>query len=146
MEASIFKENAEVFTASEEDMESLYSEIEELQAHMSPDEDATIDIYVDLLLPTVRRIIKEKCNGCIIDHPSQMQHDVCLMTPFTTSLRRYWDEALTQITAFEVNRIAKNKKALLKAFDVPMEDCYWRPRWKALTEARVVLNYFWQYN
>ena len=143
MEVSIFKENAEIFVGSEEQMENLYNEIEVIQALMSPDEDATIDIYVDLLLPTIRRIIKEKCNGCVIDHPSQMQHDVCTMTPFDRSVRLYWEEALGQITAFEVNRIAKNKKSLMKAFDVPMEDSYWRSRWKPLAEARVVLNYFW---
>ena len=144
MEASIFQENAEPFVGSEEQMEKLYGEVEELQALMSPDEDAAIDIYVDLLLPTIQRMIREKCNGCVIDHPSQMQHDVCTMTPFIVSLRRYWDEALGQITAFGVNRIAKNNKCLMKAFDVPMEDSYWRARWKSLAEARVVLNYFWR--
>jgi len=40
--------------------------------------DIAVKIYVDLCEEEVKRVKKSKCNGCIVNHPSQDQHDVCM--------------------------------------------------------------------
>ena len=36
------------------------------------------DIVTDVI-EKMDNVVPELCNGCIIDHPSQRQHDLCLM-------------------------------------------------------------------
>ena len=36
------------------------------------------DIVTDVI-EKMDNVVPELCNGCIIDHPSQKQHDLCLM-------------------------------------------------------------------
>ena len=105
-------------------------------------ENATIDIYAELLLPTIIAIIKKRCHGCNVDHSSQLQHDICLMQPFAVSVHNYIDEALARITVFEINRIATNRASLMKAVDVPLQESVWREKWLPLTEARVLLLHY----
>ena len=35
--------------------------------------------YAHNIRPYIRRAAHELCYGCLVDHPSQIQHDVCLM-------------------------------------------------------------------
>ena len=133
----------EMFNGSEEQLQELYENvIEPLQNVMSESENATIDIYAELLLPTIIAIIKKRCHGCNVDHSSQLQHDICLMQPFAVSVHNYIDEALARITVFEINRIATNRASLMKAVDVPLQESVWRKKWLPLTEARVLLLHY----
>ena len=133
----------EMFNGSEEQLQELYENvIEPLQNEMSDSENATIDIYAELLLPTIIAIIKKRCHGCNVDHSSQLQHDICLMQPFAVSVHNYIDEALARITVFEINRIATNRASLMKAVDVPLQESVWREKWLPLTEARVLLLHY----
>ena len=133
----------EMFNGSEEQLQELYENvIEPLQNVMSESENATIDIYAELLLPTIIAIIKKRCHGCNVDHSSQLQHDICLMQPFAVSVHNYIDEALARITVFEINRIATNRASLMKADDVPLQESVWREKWLPLTEARVLLLHY----
>ena len=133
----------ELFNGSEEQLQELYENvIEPLQNVMSESENATIDIYAELLLPTIIAIIKKRCHGCNVDHSSQLQHDICLMQPFAVSVHNYIDEALARITVFEINRIATNRASLMKAVDVPLQESVWREKWLPLTEARVLLLHY----
>ena len=133
----------EMFNGSEEQLQELYENvIEPLQNVMSESENATIDIYAELLLPTIIAIIKKHCHGCNVDHSSQLQHDICLMQPFAVSVHNYIDEALARITVFEINRIATNRASLMKAVDVPLQESVWREKWLPLTEARVLLLHY----
>ena len=133
----------EMFNGSEEQLQELYENvIEPLQNVMSESENATIDIYAELLLPTIIAIIKKRCHGCNVDHSSQLQHDICLMQPFAVSVHNYIDEALARITVFEINRIATNRASLMKAVDVPLQESVWREKWLPLTEARVLLLHY----
>ena len=133
----------EMFNGSDEQLQELYENvIELLQNVMSESENATIDIYAELLLPTIIAIIKKRCHGCNVDHSSQLQHDICLMQPFAVSVHNYIDEALARITVFEINRIATNRASLMKAVDVPLQESVWREKWLPLTEARVLLLHY----
>ena len=133
----------EMFNGSEVQLQELYENvIEPLQNVMSESENATIDIYAELLLPTIIAIIKKRCHGCNVDHSSQLQHDICLMQPFAVSVHNYIDEALARITVFEINRIATNRASLMKAVDVPLQESVWREKWLPLTEARVLLLHY----
>ena len=133
----------EMFNGSEEQLQELYENvIEPLQNEMSESENATMDIYAELLLPTIIAIIKKRCHGCNVDHSSQLQHDICLMQPFAVSVHNYIDEALARITVFEINRIATNRASLMKAVDVPLQESVWREKWLPLTEARVLLLHY----
>ena len=133
----------EMFNGSDEQLQELYENvIEPLQNEMSESENATIDIYAELLLPTIIAIIKKRCHGCNVDHSSQLQHDICLMQPFAVSVHNYIDEALARITVFEINRIATNRASLMKAVDVPLQESVWREKWLPLTEARVLLLHY----
>ena len=93
----------EMFNGSDEQLQELYENvIEPLQNEMSESENATIDIYAELLLPTIIAIIKKRCHGCSVDHSSQLQHDICLMQHFAVSVHNYIDEALARITVFDI--------------------------------------------
>ena len=46
------------------------------------------------LIPCIRDIAERKCHGCQIDHPSQRQHDVCLMMTVEERVELCFDEAL----------------------------------------------------
>ena len=45
-------------------------------------------------------IIHEKCFGCMHDCPSQRDHDMCLMTPYTEQLDACLTEAINRSTGF----------------------------------------------
>ena len=37
------------------------------------------------------------CHGCQYNHPSQLEHDVCVMMPFEEQVHRWFDEALNSV-------------------------------------------------
>jgi hypothetical protein len=55
--------------------------------------------HVVLELP---KVIEKKCYGCMINHPSQKQHDVCLQMNKTEQIWLCIDEALERINEEEI--------------------------------------------
>ena len=130
------------YTYTEKEMTFLKQEIENMQNTMSTEENDTISIYVELILPTILRLTTELCYGCQVSHPSQIQHDVCMMTPFGVFLRNRLSTALSLIPAQEVNKIARNRACGWVAVDIPLENSVWKDKWTLLTEARVLYEHF----
>ena len=50
--------------------------------------------YARQLMPLIRQLASNDCTGCLIDHPSQKEHDICVMTEFPVLLEMYLDPAL----------------------------------------------------
>ena len=42
-------------------------------------------------------VVKKYCNGCYNDHPSQTEHDVCMMLTFEEQVNKWFDEALEMV-------------------------------------------------
>ena len=42
-------------------------------------------------------IAKKYCNGCHYAHPSQLEHDVCVMMPFEEQVDNWFEEALQTV-------------------------------------------------
>ena len=53
--------------------------------------------YAEHLRPVMATLAKKYCNRCYYDHPSQLEHDVCILMPFAEQIDRWFEEALTMI-------------------------------------------------
>ncbi len=53
--------------------------------------------YARHLMPLVKQLASNDCSGCLIDHPSQKEHDICVMTEFPFQLEMYLDPALAML-------------------------------------------------
>ena len=45
----------------------------------------------------ISTLVKKYCNGCYYDHPSQLEHDVCVMMTFEEQVNKWFDEALQMV-------------------------------------------------
>ena len=134
------------FNGSKDQMDKVYSEIAAMENVLNDQELLTVRIYAELILPTIKRFIKEDCNGCKIDHPSQRQHDICLMTPFSVFMRMNLHRALDLITPHEVHRLTLNRACLYKAVEIPLSVSVWQDKWTRLCEARLLVMHYSFYN
>ena len=57
--------------------------------------------YAKEIASAISQLVVENCNGCIIDHPSQTQHE-CLMMERDEQLCMYFDDALSKISEAKV--------------------------------------------
>ena len=55
------------------------------------------DTYAGFMALLLQRLIPQKCFGCQVDHPSQMQHDVCLMMEPEEQVDTYFHEVLSML-------------------------------------------------
>ena len=62
-------------------------------------------IYTNALTDAIKVLITEKCHGCQIDHPSQLQHDVCLMMDVDEQVRTCMPEAMDKLDQLQVTRL-----------------------------------------
>ena len=53
--------------------------------------------YAMRLRLVMSSVAKKYCNGCHYDHPSQLEHDVCVMMPFEEQVDKWFDEALQTV-------------------------------------------------
>ena len=58
--------------------------------------------YALRLKPIMHDVAEKHCHGCYIDHPSQSEHDVCLMMPFEELVDTWFEEGLENIDEDEV--------------------------------------------
>ena len=71
----------------------LNEELQVVMSEVQPSDEAMdiIEIYVELLFPSMTRHQREACSGCFNDHPSQIEHDVCCMMSKRTFLNTFLD-------------------------------------------------------
>ena len=64
-------------------------------------EESLLYCYALEIVYEISNLVAENCNGCIIEHPSQKQHD-CIMMESDERLLWYFDSALTRISEGKV--------------------------------------------
>ena len=60
-------------------------------------EEKLLKCYAEETASRVMVLVMEYCNGCLIDHPSQRQHD-CLMIEVDERMCLYFDEAVNSVS------------------------------------------------
>ena len=88
-----------------------------------------VEIY--FLMPD---IIKKTCNGCRINHPSQLEHDVCLMLSREEMVEHCCREALREI---DINRSISLLKRLIP---INVESYIFTEQWNR----DIIQNPLWQ--
>ena len=58
--------------------------------------------FSEAVYPLILAMIKERCFGCQVDHPSQIEHDICLMTEHKERVDMFFQEAFDTILLDEV--------------------------------------------
>ena len=66
-------------------------------------------LYIKHLLKILPQVIKDKCYGCQVDHPSQRHHDVCLMMTTEEKIEVCLETALTRLDHHEIYREYQEK-------------------------------------
>ena len=57
--------------------------------------------YAKQLVHKIKSLLAEKCYGCQVSHPSQLQHDVCLMMSTEEQISLTYDEAVDRMNTEE---------------------------------------------
>lgn len=60
-------------------------------------ENILITAYSKVCIDKLPDVVVTKCNGCIIDHPSQVQHDVCILMTEQERLDTCWPDLIAEI-------------------------------------------------
>lgn len=68
-----------------------------------------LEAYVEEMEGCMKKVVSEKCYGCQVDHPSQRQHDVCLMMEAEERLELFFDTAWQIMSADSVFKVWKDK-------------------------------------
>ena len=63
------------------------------------------ETYAKELAKHIGDLSVEKCYGCQFSRPSQTDHDICLMTPYSELLDLYITEAMSRLDKDAVNKI-----------------------------------------
>ena len=66
-------------------------------------------LAVDKMKNIFRKVIEDNCNGCIIDHPSQLQHP-CLFGVSCDKVEEHFEQLLTKIDLNQLNVECCKKK------------------------------------
>ena len=61
--------------------------------------------YAQQLVNCIQNIAEKKCFGCQVDHPSQVQHDVCLMMSWEERIDVCFEEALDLLLNEKINNV-----------------------------------------
>ena len=93
-------------------------------------EERLIKCYAEEIASVINQLVVENCNGCIIDHPSQIQHP-CLMMESDERLSMYFDDALSKISEARVMENFMNSlndiKPRVNGLELLKYTCYdWR--------------------
>lgn len=64
-----------------------------------------LQAYAQELVICIREVAESKCFGCSMDHPSQVQHDVCIMMPWEERIEECFDEALDLLRNKRINDV-----------------------------------------
>ena len=58
--------------------------------------------YALHLKPIIRTVSRELCHGCQVDHPSQKQHDVCLIMDEEDRIHHCLERALEEVDVAKI--------------------------------------------
>ena len=78
--------------------ESQGEEIEVVVSRWPEQEQHLVSCFAKHLAEKITELVKKECYGCQNDHPSQIQHDKCLMMSQEEKLDEYLDEAWSLIS------------------------------------------------
>ena len=67
--------------------------------------DIAVQTYASLATDVIKHLKSNKCNGCTIDHPSQLQHDVCMNEDTTNDIETYYLQEAVDAVTFDVFEI-----------------------------------------
>ena len=87
-------------------------------------EEFMLIIYTGILEEMVRTISTEKCYGCKVDHPSQIQHDVCLMMDYKEKVELCLPEAIERVDHLQATQLWEQGISLLSP----------RPEWEEISK------------
>jgi hypothetical protein len=80
------------------DPQDQKEEVVIMQSRWPEQEQQLVACFAQHLEDTMRDLIKKDCYGCQIDHPSQIQHDKCMMMSQEEKLDNYLNEAWSLIS------------------------------------------------
>jgi hypothetical protein len=80
------------------DPQDQKEEVVIMQSRWPEQEQHLVTCFAKHLENTMRDMIKKDCYGCQIDHPSQIQHDKCMMMSQEEKLDNYLNEAWSLIS------------------------------------------------
>ena len=63
--------------------------------------DSLVRVVTTHLMLKLRSLVYEKCNGCVIGHGSQDQHDVCFWS-MERQIDEFFDELITRLNIEEI--------------------------------------------
>ena len=75
--------------------------------------------YAIHLKPLISKVIHEECYGCQVDHPSQIQHNVCLMMEEEEQIRLCLKKALMRVNERKVLRLFRRFASFGKCLTSP---------------------------
>lgn len=65
-------------------------------------EQTVYNAYAKAVRESLCEVVRKECVGCQIDHPSQKQHEVCLLMSFDEKVDYFLEEALKQVDEMRV--------------------------------------------
>ena len=76
-----------------------------------------VHFYAACLHKYIDRVAEKHCSGCKIGHPSQLQHDICLLMDWEEKVDSFFDEAFMLLKAENpyMNAVFDEALMLLKA-------------------------------
>ena len=79
---------------------------------------------------TIQSLIPKYCHGCIVNHPSQHQHNLCLMMEWTDQVLTFFDEAYDSVDLSTFYDTVRDDCDHIfpdsKCFEALWKDTYWR--------------------
>ena len=82
-------------------------------------------VYIDAIVNKVKELVTEKCYGCQVDHPSQRQHNLCIMADWKEQVETCFSEALQKLDKNDVIRQWETCFDLLHPKVTPFEGVKW---------------------
>ena len=56
------------------------------------------ELFAEVLQENIKDLVKKNCYGCIVDHPSQLHHDICIMLTTDEWTDMYLQKAAQRLT------------------------------------------------
>ena len=80
--------------------------------------DEAVKIFASLAEEEITKLKAVRCQGCAIDHPSQLQHDTCMVTDTSADIEGlYLEEAIANVTHAKfgevLNKTTKDKHLVM---------------------------------
>lgn len=99
--------------------------------------------YAVHLRPLISKLVTERCHGCRIDHPSQIQHDVCVMMDEEEKIRYCMSEAILQADEKKIINLFRRYTGTTNTpsyvFEINCQNSLWSDaKWRNLVVEKIV--------